>query len=556
MGMKEQNSAFGSDKPSGNSVPQRFFIAGYYGFGNVGDEAVLATILDDLRSISPGAQFSVTSERPDLTRNMHAVNAISWRRLDEVIDAIEWSDHVIIGGGGLYNSYFDYGPTEFIRETANYAQHIYDMPILARVLSKPVTVYAVGGGQITGSFPRRQASLSLSCSSSVMVRDHVTEAFFLDLGCSRQTLHVVADPAFRVRNADPSQLTLSQAEAFAWSQEHRPIAVVVRKWLELPDEYISFLAAALENLATRLGRPLLFIPFDLDLHGGDSLSDDRAVITQIAAILPSSLHYRVLEDEHHPNAISLLLSGATAVVSMRLHGCILAVRNAVPLIGINYDPKVRAVLSDIGLESAILEPSDICRTDPFSVVIEQFLSSEGMSNLESARRFAQQASGEALIHARRAFAHASLPELSNELRDLQTRLVARQLRSQAIYDREQHYLMRVLRGTVNSGENEQGFALASIACAFDLSSAESFYLRAVARNASTPGHPSVLADLERAEALGFSREWVLYVRACALFSRGKLEQALTALKEISEIAPEHPGLHDLESQIVERQNKR
>ena len=46
--------------------PQQVLIAGYYGFGNAGDEAILAAMLGDLRALKPGSGPRRSFRRPNL----------------------------------------------------------------------------------------------------------------------------------------------------------------------------------------------------------------------------------------------------------------------------------------------------------------------------------------------------------------------------------------------------------------------------------------------------------------------------------------------------------
>ncbi len=55
----------------------RVVISGYYGFGNLGDEAVLAAMLAALRPRLPHASFVVVSADPAATTRGHRVDAVS-----------------------------------------------------------------------------------------------------------------------------------------------------------------------------------------------------------------------------------------------------------------------------------------------------------------------------------------------------------------------------------------------------------------------------------------------------------------------------------------------
>jgi len=57
----------------------RVVICGYYGFGNAGDELILAGMLRDLRALRPGLAATVISGNPPLTQACHGVDAIHWQ---------------------------------------------------------------------------------------------------------------------------------------------------------------------------------------------------------------------------------------------------------------------------------------------------------------------------------------------------------------------------------------------------------------------------------------------------------------------------------------------
>jgi hypothetical protein len=63
------------------SMSRTAVLAGYYGFGNTGDEAILASILAGLRQAVPSAKAIVLSGDPEKTRAEHGVEAVGWRNL-------------------------------------------------------------------------------------------------------------------------------------------------------------------------------------------------------------------------------------------------------------------------------------------------------------------------------------------------------------------------------------------------------------------------------------------------------------------------------------------
>lgn len=76
----------------------RAVLCGYYGKGNGGDEALLASLLQMLPSeVSP----LVLSGNPDQTRDRYRVETCDRFRLLPVLQALRQSDVFIWGGGSL-----------------------------------------------------------------------------------------------------------------------------------------------------------------------------------------------------------------------------------------------------------------------------------------------------------------------------------------------------------------------------------------------------------------------------------------------------------------------
>ncbi|MCK5376929.1 MAG: hypothetical protein KAJ97_07610, partial [Acidobacteria bacterium] len=95
----------------------RLFIVGYYGFHNLGDEAILSSMLAGFESTVPGAKVVVTSGDPEATTARHGIGAVHWRDIPAIVREVGESDLVILGGGGLFLDYWGYaGETLLTRD--------------------------------------------------------------------------------------------------------------------------------------------------------------------------------------------------------------------------------------------------------------------------------------------------------------------------------------------------------------------------------------------------------------------------------------------------------
>lgn len=64
-------------------------LSGYYGFHNIGDEAILQSIIKSLKKEIPNIQLVVMSNDPDYTREMYDVEAVDRWDIKAVYDVIK-----------------------------------------------------------------------------------------------------------------------------------------------------------------------------------------------------------------------------------------------------------------------------------------------------------------------------------------------------------------------------------------------------------------------------------------------------------------------------------
>jgi polysaccharide pyruvyl transferase CsaB len=285
----------------------RVVLSGYYGFGNAGDESVLAGLLDGLRSEEPGIQVIVLSANPDSTRRTHGVDAIP-RARPGIVGALRASDGLISGGGSLLQD------RTSPRPVAYYAGLMH----LARVLGRPYVIHAQGLGPITRRANRALATSALRGAAHVSLRDPASVAFARELGV-RRPIDLVPDPALALRPP-------------AGAGGH--LLLAVRSWGSSM-AHVDGLRAALRELATEM--PILALPMQ-------DPADREASMVAIDGITGA---------EVMPPGASLdeqlaAIGSASLVVGMRLHALILAAAAGVPALAISYDPKVDAFAAQVG----------------------------------------------------------------------------------------------------------------------------------------------------------------------------------------------------------------
>lgn len=288
----------------------RVVVSGYVGFGNLGDDAVLAAMLAALRPRMPGAEFVVLSADPHTTARQHDVVAVP-RLGAPALRAVSGADLFISGGGSL------------IQDATSTRSPLYYLGMLAagNALARRSMVYAQGVGPLRRSWLRGLAGWVGNGVDVVTVRDEDSRRLLEACGV-RRPIDVVADPVFALTPAPPERVS----SLLGPSQLPR-IGVALRPWAD--NAYAVPLLKALREVGDQLGAEFVVLVF----HP----MKDRAISEPAAQRLSATLIANVTPEE-----MLAVIGALDLVIGVRLHALICAVAAGVPSVGLAYDPKIDA----------------------------------------------------------------------------------------------------------------------------------------------------------------------------------------------------------------------
>ncbi len=312
----------------------QIFIIGYYGFRNIGDEAILTCVLRELRRTIADPIFCVLSADPGYTRTLHSVEAVHPNDIPALVKAIQGSDLVILGGGGLLHDHWGYEPSNTFQPTRTGAAYFLGPTLLATQLNKLVMWYGLGIGPVQTASLQADILTCAQSASAITVRDVGSAPY------AGQKAIVTADPAWGLSPG--------------FTKTRRPLlGVVVRNWERGVDplHWEKQLSIALQVFSQRYGLKILLIPFQT-ISG--SVEDDRSISNRFAAQLPNA---SVLEGDHSPEEVIEILSGCQMIVAMRLHAVIFAAIAGLAVLPLAYDPKVSVLAAALGIERFCLSLS-------------------------------------------------------------------------------------------------------------------------------------------------------------------------------------------------------
>jgi len=298
----------------------RVLISGYYGFGNLGDEALLEVIVRRLRERFPQLDVEVLSATPQATTaayNVASVPRFQWRSVRE---AIGRADVVVSGGGGL------------LQNATSLRSLLYYVAILRDAIrgKRKTMVFAqsVGPLDFWGKTVVKECCKGLSAAT---VRDRRSQQLLSSI-LPGVTVERTADPVF-LYDAPEEDVDLSTE---GLGPQSDPLVIVsVRKATGMKDR-LDVVARAVDRLAQQHNARVAFLPL-----GG---APDAEVSTLVIRKCKSA---PVLLPECSLPRAANIIRRAKAVVGMRLHALILAARYAVPFLAIPYDPKVAALCDDL-----------------------------------------------------------------------------------------------------------------------------------------------------------------------------------------------------------------
>jgi len=334
-------------------ISDRVLIAGYYGFGNAGDEAILAGLLADLRALRPDLDFVVASGDPAGTAKDHGVRAVHRDDLPAVAAAVRESGLVLLGGGGLFEDYWDV-PLENVFTPRSGGLPFYaGFALLARLLETPAMVYAVGAGPLRTEEGRRLTRTVFELADGATVRDAESLALLAGLGVP--AVEVAADPAFGLVPETGEKLEALLAD-LGLAEGERPVGVALRPWSfgADPGVWEAEVAKGLDRFLEESGERLLFLPF----QGREDAAVHRRVHAALASRERAILLDGRIEKRLAPAALAGLLGRCGRVLAMRYHAALFALAGGVPAAALAYDPKVRSLLASAGLADLALPPED------------------------------------------------------------------------------------------------------------------------------------------------------------------------------------------------------
>ncbi|QDL07063.1 polysaccharide pyruvyl transferase CsaB [Brasilonema octagenarum UFV-E1] len=291
----------------------RVLLSGYYGKGNGGDEALLATLL---QMLPPSVTPVVLSGNPEETNSRYGVEACDRMAPFTVLQALRSCDAFIWGGGSL------------IQDTTSAVSPFYYGLImtLAQKMGLKTIAWGQGIGPLRRSVTRWLAQQNFGGCTKVSVRDRASAALLTDW----QIPFILAP--------DPVWALQSKPVPGLWDLPAPRVAVTLRNHPQLTQTRLANLTRALVDFQKATQTFILLLPFQK--------SEDLEIAQAIQPQLKDVSKILCLEE---PELLKGVFRGVEMAIGMRLHSLIMAASEGCRCFALSYDPKVNRLMEDVDM---------------------------------------------------------------------------------------------------------------------------------------------------------------------------------------------------------------
>ncbi len=296
-------------------------ISGYYGLGNSGDEALLESIVADLKSINPDITITALSADAKQTKERYGIKTVNRFNLFAILREFKSAKLLLSGGGTL------------IQDATSTKSLIYYLTIisLAKKMGLKTMLYANGMGPISDKNVKKVQKV-LNRTDLITLRENVSLEEIHRCNITKPNVIVTADPAFNLI-ASENEKAQEIFEKYSIDADRKTVAVSVRESKNAPQSFEEDLARALDRVAQKGYLPV-FIPMQRSL--------DLDISLRVASKMREQS--RVIDSEISVCDMLAFIGRCSIACGMRLHMLIFASVMNVPMAGIAYDPKIKGFM--------------------------------------------------------------------------------------------------------------------------------------------------------------------------------------------------------------------
>lgn len=363
----------------------KIIITDFYCSSNRGDAAILEGMINSLKKYFPECAIFVLSYFPEVTEIINKIpsdkplidtSTVSLRKIFYIFYLTIWAlfykngvelpgfgrkkqinhylncDCIISVGGGNTND--NYRPAILGRLFNLY---------FAKLLGKPVIIYAQSLGPFNTMIYRTLARFVLNRVDLILLRDHKSKVVLDTLGVTVPPIHVTADAAFSLHSYDIDiGANLLRKESFDTGNNKLKVSISVRKWsyyekdnFQGHKQYISSIASVADYLIREKNAKVIFASTCTGFGGYQN--DDRCVAHEIIKNMKNDAS--ILCGEYSARQLSSIYGNMDLHIGTRMHSNILSMLSGTPVVAIQYELKTSGLMDSIGLNEFVVDVNHI-----------------------------------------------------------------------------------------------------------------------------------------------------------------------------------------------------
>ena len=338
----------------------RITLLGSNSGNNLGDAAIMSSILESFTRAIPTAEFFVPTPKPQFIKehygahyNVKGVNIMPWTGSLRFLGiptlwALWKSDIALICDGIIFGK-------KLFNPAFNFLIVLIFVVPLARLLGCKVICYSCGIGPFPSKISQVLARWTLNNCDLVVMREHDSKKLAEDIGVTKP-IPVTGDAAF-INPVSGPERGMEILRSIGASVDKPLFGVNVTEyfdtWLK-PEERVGSAEKFLDMLANGINRTKKIAGFDVIVFSTHPM-DEHAVQN-----LADKVSGKVLKNrEYLSHDIQAAMRECQLFMGMRFHSVILASAVEVPIVSLIYAPKVRGYMrlldcEEYGLEFAAL----------------------------------------------------------------------------------------------------------------------------------------------------------------------------------------------------------
>ncbi len=349
----------------------KVLITDYYSASNRGDAAILEGLITSISEQMNEVSFEVITEKPQAAELLHdipvseqQISPQQWKR---------WFKSGKLGRSIRETNLTSYKEADLIISTGGH--HLTDTYFPAKLgmllelyycstLSAPVAMV----GQTLGPFEKRPyqqvTRRVLNALDLITVRDEQSMKNLRNLGVNKTPIYFTADSAFAMEPSSPRKSLLSKRRSESLPKYScNTVTISARDINEFYSEkseiqYMKSIAQVADGLI-RKNYNVIFASTCTALNGYEK--DDRLASHKILDLMNCN-SAMILSGEYTPSDLIYIYKQADIHVGTRMHSCILALLAGTPVIGLEYQFKVKELFSQIQMENYLIPIENINST--------------------------------------------------------------------------------------------------------------------------------------------------------------------------------------------------